>query len=1125
MDLLIRSSTPTTLRRSSRAGSTSGYSATIERAPSPCPPGKSATSSSTTYRDPIKMDKNKLKFRMDPRPPPHLVEALRKTPYVGPDIEEDRQNINEKLDKKLRVDVVQFGVLYWATYPRSGKEPLQARFLSIEWQRELHRQAEDTPTIYLSFHRLETVVLVFQAVSDSTSSNVMPFINTVVLHVLGRKKSDIPPNPSRRGPDSIAQNSPSGYIPRNILAFRTITKLLSMLQKEPVLPVEDVKLQEHTQHLELKLTSTFATLAVIEHEIVAVAHTIDSETLGLIACNFRHSDKDPKAPVLPEPTIINAEVLANLGLVGDQAIKQYADEYIRPPIPLKRHTTPLTAATGDFTQQVKKALLYGYAIQRLAHGAALKMHLKTIESQLRYYNASHPREPQPQKPGKEEEELDEDVAAVCQSVSDGGTTISLIDSYIDWFRLLIAHFDAVDILVRFVTGPHFRSPTISVDILVAPPVDQTLLPWRELLADSTLLPTDASDEEEAQTWMQCETRLVRCADAIRMHYKVYGTTPPKPSSFGFDRAHKTHGIARRLVAVARDWFIIWMGFLSYLIAQSRANPFNWPDCKQKDWGQKGALPKWYMVLRQEGFPEDWLSGLLTSDVCDFSRRTPRAGIVVDWTCGNIFTWSRIISSGGKEIFMRTRVEKRRHDNVFNEYTPAQCRYNALENEWDLFEEFALEVKSKNGQDYVGYEHSDSEDDGFDPFEGYEHLYVSEDQNVSPTSPDGIPPSGASPGASPASPEPDEVAVPMDAETNLLVSLRLMYGFNPSPTAQTPHPQAPNLRSWSDVLGVIGTKSEPDVSDRDKVLIREFISCLIDSSSGLPAPSDNLNATSDQPLATSFALDTVERISEDLYVFKLPPSPSCKWVIGVDRPTTVLYICRLVASTPNTHMVLTIAYHLLEHHIPFRTLLLQASSEPEQLNLPYADNANRFNKHQFTTADFDSAMLECRALLGRLQGRAAILRGGIVGRIAREFGSKESGLQGPSIEVTVHHSGYFVPSKHDGYFYWDDDLTGEEIACLCGTYCLYTGCGEQTTTVSWFPPPDIWDKQGYGWPGWTETNEEFFQQWIADIRKGNAKPLSRQNWWRKVHSIKNTRSMLKNNRERAKAYVELNIHAM
>ncbi|CAA7258489.1 unnamed protein product [Cyclocybe aegerita] len=327
--------------------------------------------------------------------------------------------------------------------------------------------------------------------------------------------------------------------------------------------------------------------------------------------------------------------------------------------------------------------------------------------------------------------------------------------------------------------------------------------------------------------------------------------------------------------------------------------------------------------------------------------------------------------------------------------------------------------------------------------------------------------------------------PMDAETNILVSLNLAYGFRPSPTAQLKHPTSR--------------------VDRDKVLIRQFISCLIDSSLGLPAPCDDLNATSDQPLATTFSFDTVERVNEDLYVFKLPPSPSCKWVIGVDHPTIVLYICRLVASAPNTHTVLTIASHLLEHHIPFRTLL-QASLEPERLDLPYADDAIHFDNHQFTMAEFDSAMLECR-------------------RIAREFGSKESGLQGPSIKVTAHHSGYFVPSKCDGYFYWDDDLTGEEIACLCGTYCLYTGRGEQKTTVSWFPPPDIWEKQGYGWPGWTEFDEGFFQQWMADIREGKAKPLSRQDWGRKVHGIKNTRMMLKNNRERAKAYVELNIRAM
>src|SRR6267143_958257 len=74
-------------------------------------------------------------------------------------------------------------------------------------------------------------------------------------------------------------------------------------------------------------------------------------------------------------------------------------------------------------------------------------------------------------------------------------------SYVDWLRLMIAHFDAVDILVGYVTAPEFQHNTISTQILVAPPVDQSLLPWRELFTDSTLFPTktvcDASGKDNA----------------------------------------------------------------------------------------------------------------------------------------------------------------------------------------------------------------------------------------------------------------------------------------------------------------------------------------------------------------------------------------------------------------------------------------------------------------------------------------------------------------------------------------------------------------------------------------------------------------------------------------------------
>ena len=62
-------------------------------------------------------------------------------------------------------------------------------------------------------------------------------------------------------------------------------------------------------------------------------------------------------------------------------------------------------------------------------------------------------------------------------------------SYIDWLQLMVAHFDAADILITYVTGPNFVHDNISIQVLFAPPVDQCLLPWRELLADLTFFPT------------------------------------------------------------------------------------------------------------------------------------------------------------------------------------------------------------------------------------------------------------------------------------------------------------------------------------------------------------------------------------------------------------------------------------------------------------------------------------------------------------------------------------------------------------------------------------------------------------------------------------------------------------
>src|SRR6266567_1047044 len=148
----------------------------------------------------------------------------------------------------------------------------------------------------------------------------------------------------------------------------------------------------------------------------------------------------------------------------------------------------LTKGSEKFEGAVGNVMFSGYALEKLAKGAALQMHLQTIAHLLRAWNIGA-QTPVP-APEEEQEEPDEELKAVQPFVSIEGNQTPLWKSYGDWLGLLVAHFDAVDILVGYITGPEFQHSTISIQILVAPPMDQDLLPWRELFTDSTLFPTE-----------------------------------------------------------------------------------------------------------------------------------------------------------------------------------------------------------------------------------------------------------------------------------------------------------------------------------------------------------------------------------------------------------------------------------------------------------------------------------------------------------------------------------------------------------------------------------------------------------------------------------------------------------
>ncbi|KJA22465.1 hypothetical protein HYPSUDRAFT_97256, partial [Hypholoma sublateritium FD-334 SS-4] len=88
---------------------------------------------------------------------------------------------------------------------------------------------------------------------------------------------------------------------------------------------------------------------------------------------------------------------------------------------------------------------------------------------------------------------------------------------------------------------------------------------------------------------------------------------------------------------------------------------------------------------------------------------------------------------------------------------------------------------------------------------------------------------------------------------------------------------------------------------------------------------------------------------------------------------------------------------------------------------------------FTADDFQASLLQTRAFLYFPQGRAALLKGGIIGRIAREYLDADQALDGPSLEATFCHNGLCVDAQDGIHDFWDDDLTENEQATICGTY--------------------------------------------------------------------------------------------
>ena len=108
-------------------------------------------------------------------------------------------------------------------------------------------------------------------------------------------------------------------IPRNILAFRTITRLLSIIQQDRGIQVSEPELIQGHQRRQLKIMNAFSTVAVMDQEIVAVVNNSNSGTfdlnsnkLDLIACVGSNDENPDSTPSTPPPLPLEYFLLPEL---------------------------------------------------------------------------------------------------------------------------------------------------------------------------------------------------------------------------------------------------------------------------------------------------------------------------------------------------------------------------------------------------------------------------------------------------------------------------------------------------------------------------------------------------------------------------------------------------------------------------------------------------------------------------------------------------------------------------------------------------------------------------------------------------------------------------------------------
>jgi hypothetical protein len=142
------------------------------------------------------------------------------------------------------------------------------------------------------------------------------------------------------------------------------------------------------------------------------------------------------------------------------------------------------------------------------------------------------------------------------------------------------------------------------------------------------------------------------------------------------------------------------------------------------------------------------------------------------------------------------------------------------------------------------------------------------------------------------------------------------------------------------------------------------------------------------------LKSLRCIHNDLFTFDFEHTLALGWQLAVTSAADALHVCWLASGLDQYGIVRC----LLQQGVCFRTLSYiphgLTSPTPSRLGLLPIQSPG----YKFTRKDYDAYQRQCSVIFGQPRARAALLRGGIVWRLAVEILSWDKVLHGPFLDV-------------------------------------------------------------------------------------------------------------------------------